>query len=348
MSCDEFAFIRDYFTDLNAELSVKAESSGLLLGTGDDAALLKMSGTYALTSDTMIEGVHFFKDCDPYLLGRRVLDVNFSDLYAMGALPAFVLLSLNVPADYMADSAFWKDFSSGFAHCLADHDCSLIGGNTCKAGQDHAPLSISITAVGRQAEDNRDLRRSAAKDQDLIVCTGFTGSNALYVDAVYSGKIALLSEEERKTAEKTACSYDKLMKDFVPRLVRYASCAIDVSDGFLGDLSHILVQSGCTAEVDASAMPLDPLMLSQAEKMGYDRAQMLDFALTGGGDYNLLFTLPEENFKQLAEECPVKLSVVGRVHKAALSAENFLATDCSRISVNGVTAGMMGSYNHFS
>ena len=100
MPTDEFSFINQYFAKLNPSFNSKAQQNGLLLGIGDDAALIKMDGTYAITTDTLIENVHFFTNFNPYLLGQRTLDVNFSDLYAMGAQPQFVTLSLDIPDRY--------------------------------------------------------------------------------------------------------------------------------------------------------------------------------------------------------------------------------------------------------
>ncbi len=243
MPTDEFSFIEQYFSQLNPDLEHHATGKGLVLGIGDDAALVNMNGTYAITTDTLIENVHFFTNFNPFLLGNRTLDVNFSDLYAMGAQPQYVTLSLDIPDRYIDFDEFWEPFARGLQATLADHNCLLIGGNITHVSHKSAPLAISVTAFGKSYIEGKSLRRNQAKVGDLIVVTGNLGANGLYVKYMYNNAIRNLDSDAKKSFEEHAFNYDVRMGKFVSLLVKYSQCAIDVSDGLLGDISHILIQS---------------------------------------------------------------------------------------------------------
>lgn len=376
MAIDEFSFIHKYFANLNASFDGQARANGLDVGIGDDAALLKLDGTYAVTTDSLIEGVHFFPNFNPYLLGSRALEVNFSDVYAMGAQPQFITLALEVPERYIGLDEFWAPFSKGIEDALKRHQCALIGGNITKYSIKDAPLSMNITAFGKQAQPGRRLLRSQARVGDSIMVTGSVGGNGVYVEAGYAKTLSKLPEDVFTAFEKTAYSYDERMHRFIEVMVKYCDCGIDVSDGLLGDLSHILKHSHCTATLNCDALPLVELDESIKTALGLTDAKLLKHALTSGGDYNLLFTVsPDKRDAMLAELSTIpelasfKVSEIGTitdpevltgdaagnsVTAPAQATENLLATDGSLIKLvdskgnpYAVDIGN-GSYNHFT
>lgn len=377
MISDEFAFIHQYFAHLNPSFNAEAKRMGLELGIGDDAALVRMDGTYAITTDTMIENVHFFTNLNPKILGARSLEVNFSDLYAMGAKPQFVTLSLNIPDRYMDYDEFWSGFAEGFEQALEQHHCALIGGNVSHSSKRPAPLAITITAFGKNFVDGKAMLRSNAQIGDLIVVTGHVGLNSLYVKTAYNKSIRNIDTQARRDFEQQAFAYDARMRDFVEVLVPYCDCAIDVSDGLLGDLSHILVQSRCGAKIDYESLPLDPLALKLMDTFRISHKAMLKMAVEGGGDYNLLFCISKKDYRALGralkkrpELADFKITPIGEITALAgyeheegatqdesylegVLGENELATDSGRVVITNHAGEVVpfrlgaGSYNHF-
>ena len=362
MPADEFSFINQYFAKLNPLLNTKAKHNGLLLGIGDDAALIKMDGTYAITTDTLIENVHFFTNFNPFLLGARTLDVNFSDLYAMGAAPQFVTLSLDIPERYVDFDEFWEPFSRGLESCLLKHNCALIGGNITRVSQKSAPLTISVTAFGKAYVEGKSLQRNQAKVGDIIAVTGTLGANGLYVKSMYNHAIRNLDSEAKHRFEEHAFNYDMRMGYFVERLLNYSQCAIDVSDGLLGDLSHILMQSKVRALLNYESLPLDPVSQALLSELRLSDKGLLKLALSAGGDYNLIFTLSKDNFESLKAKLDkdpklqgFRVTAIGEIAEARddYSFDNDLATDgglvtivnhkCQEVNLKLGT----GSYNHF-
>lgn len=362
---DEFSFIHRFFGKINPDLENDARNNGLVLGIGDDAALLNLNGPYAVTTDTLVENVHFFSNFNAKILGGRALDVNFSDLYAMGAVPKFATLSLNIPDRFMDFDVYWSGFSEGLAESLRNHHCTLIGGNICRTNARTAPLTITVTAIGKSLDPNRSFRRSAAKVGDIIMCTGTLAGNGLYVKATYNNVIRCLDLGVRQNFEHHAFSYDPRMAKFVEMLLPYCECAIDVSDGLLGDLSHILVQSKCAAQVNFESLPIDPLAKALSEDCRVSAKSLMRLALAGGGDYNLLFTISPENkaelealMKNTPEMRGFKITAIGEIVEPTLEQrddldENFLATSCGLITLvnqQGEPVNLKlgaGSFNHF-
>lgn len=371
MAIDEFDFIHKYFANLNAAFDGQARKNGLDVGIGDDAALIKFDGTYAVTTDSLIEGVHFFSGFNPFLLGSRALEVNFSDVYAMGSQPQFITLALEVPERYIGLDEFWTPFSKGIEGALKRHKCALIGGNITKYATKDAPLSMNISAFGKQVDPNARLLRSGAKVGDLILCTGSIGGNGIYVEAGYNGKLKLLDKDVFASFEQASYGYDERMHRFVEILVKYCKCAVDVSDGLLGDLSHILKHSNCAAKLNCHKLPLVKLDKSIKDTLGLDDDKILRHGLSSGGDYNLLFTLRSEHeqpfFNELHADAELKgflVSVIGKIEAKdtalnssdtnTTSAQNLLSTDSSLIRLvdddgNDLSIDLAASsYNHFT
>lgn len=248
------------------------------LGIGDDCALVTVPPNcqLAVTTDTLVCGVHFFDDISPRALGHRSLAVNLSDLAAMGAEPAWVSVGLTLPN---IDPLWIEEFTEGMHEIAEYFNVQIIGGDTTQG-----PLSITICAKGTVPE-GKALRRSGAKVGDWIFVTGPLGDAGL---AIESRKRHLKIEPEH-------LKYVNKRFDFpTPRVAAgqflrgVASSAIDVSDGLLADLGHILDMSQVSAVVNVESIPT-----SDAMKSSLNFEQQLPFILNYGDDYELLFTVPD-------------------------------------------------------
>ncbi len=269
----EFELIARYFDRPQACDGV------LRLGVGDDCALLSppVGQTLAVSTDMLVEGRHFFAGADPEKLGHKALAVNLSDLAAMGARPMAFTLALALPS---AD----EDWLAGFARgmfALADAEgIRLIGGDTTRG-----PLNVCITVMGSVPEAQA-LQRDAARAGDDLWVSGTLGDARLALEAL-QGKIALPSSllalaEERLHRPTPRCALGLALRGI-------ANAAIDVSDGLLGDLGHILFRSQLGAVIDAASLPTGPVLAQQAPQT------QADYALNGGDDYELCFTAPPAN-----------------------------------------------------
>ncbi|ATM06910.1 MULTISPECIES: thiamine-phosphate kinase [Raoultella] len=275
MACGEFSLIARYFD------RVKSMRLDVETGIGDDCALLNIpeKKTLAISTDTLVAGNHFLPDIDPADLAYKALAVNLSDLAAMGAEPAWLTLALTLPE---ADEAWLAAFSDSLFMQLNYYDMQLIGGDTTRG-----PLSMTLGIHGF-VPPGRALKRSGAKPGDWIYVTGTPGDSA--------AGLAIL--QDRLVVESAADADYLLARHLrpMPRVLQgqalrdLASSAIDLSDGLISDLGHILKASGCGARIDLDAMPLSDALLRHAE-----REQALRWALSGGEDYELCFTVPELN-----------------------------------------------------
>ena len=253
----------------------------MLLGVGDDAAVLHVPSDRRLVvaMDTIVANVHFPATTEAQDIGYRALAVNLSDLAAMGADPAWLTLALTLPK---VDEAWLEAFSDALFEQLNYYDMQLIGGDTT-AG----PLSMTL-AIHGYVPAGRALKRSGAKPGDWIYVTGTPGDSA--------AGLAIL--QDRLVVEEAADA-DYLIKRHLrptPRILHgqalrdRASAAIDLSDGLISDLGHILKASGVGARVDLDTFPLSAPLRRHAEP-----EQALRWALSGGEDYELCFTVPELN-----------------------------------------------------
>ncbi len=286
----EFDLIRRYFT---------RPASGALLGVGDDAALLQLSEgkVLAVSTDMLVCGTHFFADADPFYLGHKTLAVNLSDLAAMGAAPRWATLALSLP---YADERWLEKFSAGFFALADRHGVELVGGDTTRG-----PLNLCVTIMG-EAEASLALRRSGAKVGDEVWVSGKLGDAALAL-AHMQGRIALEQEDF------SACA--RALHQPVPRvalgqtLIGIASSAIDISDGLLADLGHILAASNVGAELDLKSIPASETLLKY---IGGEIARQC--MLAGGDDYELCFTAPVSRHADvLAIGNALPLTCIGRI-----------------------------------
>jgi thiamine-monophosphate kinase len=275
----EFDLIERFFK----QRSVDHPNSAIALGIGDDCALINPSKDQqmAISTDMLVEGRHFLAGADPYLLGRKCLAVNLSDLAAMGASPVGFTLAIAMP-EVKVD--WLESFSNGLWDIANEHDCQLIGGDTT-AG----PLTISITIFGHVPKD-QSLGRHQAQVGDDIWVSHQVGDARLSLGALRQ-EWALSAEEFSAISQR--------MHNPTPRtelgkhLVGMAHAAIDISDGLLGDLSHILHQSSVSADILIDQVPGSKTLNSKSIEL-----QRL-CKLTGGDDYELCFTAPKEKSSQL-------------------------------------------------
>lgn len=271
----EFQLIYDYF-----QQTPKA-NSGVILGIGDDCALIETTANYAqaISIDTSIADRHFPSDADAYLIGARALNISLSDLAAMGAKPRWFTLALSLPS---IDSAWLSAFSKGLFDAAKKANITLIGGDTTKS----PTLSISIQVQG-EVDAKRALKRSGAAIGDAIYVSGDLGLAAA----------GLFYYQHRMQLEPFYSAYlnPQAQLDLGQRLLDLATSCIDISDGLLADLSHILKASDCGAVIDCQLLPIQPLLSR------FNQPQALQWALSGGDDYQLCFTSPL-NEQQLAEK----------------------------------------------
>lgn len=248
------------------------------LGIGDDCALLAPSAgmQLAISSDMLVEGRHFFAGADPQKLGHKCLAVNLSDLAAMGAQPLAFTLALALP---QANPEWLAPFAKGLFALADQYDCELIGGDTTKG-----PLNICITIFGEVAP-GKALRRAAAQAGDDIWVSGTLGDARLAL-AGYNNEIKLDKETLSKAADRLHTPTPRVALGLA--LSDIAHAAIDISDGLIGDLGHILHASGCGATVNVDSLPIGAMLAMQ------DTDTQRRFALAGGDDYELCFTAAPE------------------------------------------------------
>ncbi|RTZ39999.1 thiamine-phosphate kinase [Candidimonas sp. SYP-B2681] len=299
------------------------------LGVGDDCALFPVKPGYhlATSTDLLIEGRHFFADVDPAALGHKSLAVNLSDLAAMGAQPVACLLSLSLPA---VDHHWLAAFAEGF-YALADQSaCPLIGGDTTRSV---TGTVISVTVMG-QVRPQEALRRSAAMVGDDIWITGTLGAADIAL-RLLQGKLPAnpsLLANTRSALEKPLPPWT-----FGEYLAGVAHAGLDISDGLVQDLGHILKASRCGAEINYEALPIAPALL------GLDARLIQDAVLTGGDVYQLCFTASaadRQRIMALAGRASVQLARVGQI--VAEPGLRVRASDGALITVGN------GGFDHFS
>lgn len=292
----EFELIKQYFA------SQTEHRADVRIGIGDDTALVNLPAGHelAITTDTLVAGVHFPIETHAYDIGYKSLAVNLSDLAAMGASPAWVTLAITLPN---ADENWIQDFCNGFFTLANRYQVQLIGGDLT-----HGPLSITVQALGH-VQTRQALLRSAAQPGDLIYVTGTLGD---------AGMGLAIAEKRQPVQDQDVRSYllSRLNRP-EPRvligtaLLKIANSAIDISDGLVADLSHILKASKVGAKINVDALPLSPELIQTLKHE--DAVQM---ALTSGDDYELCFTVPPNKAAALETELtnmPCRITCIGSI-----------------------------------
>ena len=317
MPLGEFALIERYFSRASRRRDV-------LLGVGDDAALLQVPPGNALVAatDTLVEGRHFRVGAPPESIGHQALAVNLSDLAAMGAEPAWALLSLSLPE---AQESWLQRFADGL-YALADrHGIGLVGGDTVRG-----PLVVTIEVLGFVAPSEA-LRRDGARPGDLLFVSGWPGESAAGLAALESGVPANALDPlvRRHLYAEPRIALGRALRG-------RASAAMDVSDGLLGDLGKLCAASGAGARVDLERLPVSAELSRR-----FAPAEREQLVLRGGDDYELLFTLPPADAAavaaDLAATCPI--ACIGAIETAA-------GVRCRR---NGIPTAVSGTgHDHFA
>lgn len=296
------------------------------LGVGDDAALLRISpgAQLAVSTDMLVSGTHFFADADPRQLGWKALAVNLSDLAAMGAQPRWATLALALPG---VDESWLSAFSQGFFDCADQFGVDLVGGDTTRG-----PLTICVQIMG-EVPSGAALRRDAAEIGDDVWVSGRLGGAALALAAL-QGKAPSLENQDDVLALHTP--QPRVALGLALRGLAHA--AIDISDGLLADLGHILERSGHGAELLFDKLPYSPALGSMLSTALGRRC-----LLAGGDDYELCFTAAparRESIAALSQQLRLPLTRIGRI--VAGAGVSVLDAQGKVVTVDGT------GYDHFA
>jgi thiamine-monophosphate kinase len=324
MPSDEDSLIARYFRPL-------ATDPGAFDLT-DDAAILRSSADdIVVTTDAIVEGVHFLPDDPPDTIARKALRVNLSDLAAKGAAPAGFVLTLALRA---ADDAWLTPFGRGLGEDATQFGCPLLGGDTVSTP---GPLMISITAFGRVAA-GKMVRRNGARAGDRVVVSGTIGDAALGLGLLKGGAVAALGADGREMLiDRYRVPQPRLA---LAQAVRdHASAAMDVSDGLAGDLAKLCAASDVSAAIDAQSIPLS----GPTRALLSSNAASIESIVSGGDDYEILCTIPEnrfEAFAQAASLAGVPVTSIGTII-AGIAVPRFLDGQGAEIALPRL------SYSHF-
>ena len=290
---DEFALIRKHFQ------SLAPGSSDVLLGVGDDCALLlpPPGEELAVTTDTLVAGRHFDPQARPQDIGWKSLAVSLSDLAAMGARPRWFVLALTVE---QADEAWLTAFAQGLKALATVAGIALVGGDTTRG-----PLSITITAMGT-VPSGKALRRSCAKPGDAVCVTGTLGDAALALELGLATQCARFDPDREYLKARLNRPSPRL--DAGHKLRGLARAAIDLSDGLAGDLQHILEESWVGAKIRADKLPK-----SEAFQHLASANSGLSLQAAGGDDYELCVCIPPELLSEARRKLDVPLTEIGRI-----------------------------------
>jgi thiamine-monophosphate kinase len=299
MSLGEFELIERFFMR-----PAGAGPRHAAVGNGDDCAILapRAGMQWAVSTDTLVEGRHFLSTVPPRRLGHKALAVNLSDLAACGAEPRAFTLALTLPR---VDAPWLAEFAQGMLALADAHGCELVGGDTTSG-----PLSVCITVMG-EVPTGGALLRSAARAGDDLWVSGWPGEARLALEA-FRGTLAMSTplsvDAWSAVRERLEAPEPRVALGLALRGVAHA--AIDVSDGLLGDLGHVLRRSHVGAAIVIDALPVSPWLADRPE------AERLDCILAGGDDYELLFTAPpaqREAVAAIGERLGLTLSRIGRI-----------------------------------
>lgn len=302
---------------------------------GDDAAILKAQGDdIVVTTDAIVEGVHFLSDDPPDTVARKALRVNLSDLAAKGAAPAGFVLTLALRT---ADDGWLTLFARALGEDAAHFGCPLLGGDTVSTP---GPKMISITAFGR-VPAGRMVRRSGAKPGDRVVVTGTVGDAALGLDILKGGVVAAGLAKDAAARQMLVERYRVPQpRNALAKAVRdHAGAAMDVSDGLAGDLAKLCDASGVSAAIDAPSIPLSAAAATLLAR-GFIGIEAI---VSGGDDYEILCAIPEnrfEAFNHAAGLAGVAVTAIGTVI-AGSSIPRFLDEQGNEITLRRL------SYSHF-
>ena len=325
----EFDLIQRYFT---------RATPGAVLGVGDDAALLKVGDgmQLAVSTDMLVSGTHFFPDADPLLLGHKTLAVNLSDLAAMGATPRWATLALSLPS---AEEDWLEKFSRGFFSLADQYGVELVGGDTTRG-----PLNLSVTIMGEVPEGSA-LRRDNARVGDDVWVSGALGDAALAL-AHLQERIVLPQEIFAACSARLHQPQPRVALGLALRGIAHS--AIDISDGLLADLGHVVERSQVGAEIEFDALPCSIACRVLARHAGLKPDPQWDAVsqrciLAGGDDYELCFTVPAARrgeIEKIAAALALPLTRIGKIVQGC---------GCTVFAADGKTIQIKeAGYDHFA
>ncbi len=296
---------RDFIAEITAKTSKKAPF--LTKGIGDDAAVFGMKDEqkWVISTDLLVENVHFIRDYQPpFLLGRKSIAVNLSDIAAMGAAPAYALVSISLP-DYL-DDTWLREWRDGVLTILEEFSCTLIGGDTTKGER----LTINVVVIG--LADRKEIAyRSGAREKDDIHITGYLGESAAGLALLQRGII----QNERWNVLYEAHLNPTPQIRIAQRLCQQGviTAMQDLSDGIATDLAHICSESGVSAVLEKRLLPVSKTLQKAAVACHIDPYHCI---LQGGEDYQLVFTSSSEDreiIKEISRKSGIMISRVGRI-----------------------------------
>lgn len=304
-------------------------------GLTDDAAVLKAFGEdIVVTTDAIVEGVHFLSDDPPDTIAKKALRVNLSDLAAKGASPAGFVLTLALRE---IDETWLAAFARGLGEDTGAFNCPLLGGDTVSTP---GPLMISITAFGRVPQ-GKMVRRSGAKPGDQVVVTGTIGDAALGLDILRNGRVAAALATDAASRNMLIGRYrvPEPRNALALAIRAHASAAMDVSDGLAGDLAKLCAASGASAVIDLPSIPVSPA----ATAVLAASAAGIEILISGGDDYEMLCAIPSDAFEEFMREARtagVAASPIGTI-VAGGAAPKFLGAKGEELTLTRT------SYSHF-
>lgn len=318
----EFELIKRYFDEPGVP------RKDVEVGIGDDAAIINVpeQSQLIVTTDTLVEGIHFFADMNPRALGHKAVAVNLSDIAAMGGEPTWLSLSVTLPH---ADEQWVKEFSCGLFEICEYFNVQVVGGDTTQG-----PLTVTVSAKGLVPK-GKALLRSGAQPGDWIYVTGTLGDAGVAIDSIRNNEPLPLKHQAFIT---NRFEYPTPRVAVAQGVREVATAAIDISDGLISDLQHVLTASNVGAVLDVDQVPL-----SEALRDCVPEDKYLDYALCAGDDYELLFTVPEDKRGALdvtMSHYGVNLTCVGQIQGATGKLE--LRKDGELFEFEG------SGYQHFS
>ncbi len=312
------------------------DADGVIIGVGDDAAVLQLDNKqqFVTSIDTLIAGVHFPEQTPPAAIAHKALTVNLSDLAAMGAKAKWFTLALTLPE---LDHAWLGDFSASLKALAKETSVALVGGDTTRG-----PLSISIQVMGT-VENNQALLRSGANPGDQLFVSGTLGDAAVGLASIQDrDKGADTFTETDNAYCEARLNYPTARLKEAEIIKGFATACIDISDGLLQDVGHILKKAQVSAVIDPAKLPLSESM----KKLAGDKA--IHYALHGGDDYELLFTVPKRDcdafIQAVSEQLSTPITLIGEIvsHIGSEHQDVGMITDPQGVSLQG------NGYNHFA
>lgn len=333
MALGEFELIERYFR------AAGITRADVVLGIGDDGALLRPPSGHDLVavSDTLVEGVHFPAGAPAESIGHRVLAVNLSDIAAMGATPAWALLSLTLPA---AEESWLAAFARGFGDVARQHAVALVGGDTTRG-----PLTLGVQVLG-WVPTGRGLRRSGAQSGDVLCVSGTPGDAAAGLALVQAGPSPAGDArlQEADAALRARFEFPAPRLALGQWLLERASACIDISDGLVGDVGKLAAASACSVRIDEARLPRSPALAAMVAAGRFTEDQAVRFALEGGDDYELAFALPPAQLAGLGEMSGDRaFTIIGEL----TASDPVAACSVSVRRADGTIRPAPGGFDHF-